>query len=91
MKEKAGNEPVPRMPTVSTELVLRIFRFMKFSTGTEYYLFINDHGFHLNNIITIQLFLLIFFGYFLVFFLYFLFILASGPACNTLVVILKHM
>ncbi|MFS8017321.1 hypothetical protein Hanom_Chr15g01378991 [Helianthus anomalus] len=39
-----------------TRLVLRIFRFMKFGTGTRYYLLISDYGFLPNNIITKQLF-----------------------------------
>ncbi|MFS7988110.1 hypothetical protein Hanom_Chr11g01030691 [Helianthus anomalus] len=56
MKVKTGIEPVPVTPNVSTELVLRIFRFRKFGTGTHYYLLISDHVFLLNNIITIQLF-----------------------------------
>ncbi|KAF5811064.1 hypothetical protein HanXRQr2_Chr04g0177121 [Helianthus annuus] len=41
---------------VGTELLLRILRFGKFGTGTQYYLLISDHGFHTNNIINIQLF-----------------------------------
>ncbi|MFS8018913.1 hypothetical protein Hanom_Chr15g01397681 [Helianthus anomalus] len=60
MNVKTGCEPVPRTPKVSNELVLKIFWFGKFGTGTQYQLLISDHGFH-TNIITIQLFLLIFF------------------------------
>ncbi|MFS8001701.1 hypothetical protein Hanom_Chr13g01193401 [Helianthus anomalus] len=56
MKVKTGSEPVPVTPKVDTELVVRIFRFRKFGTGTQYHLPISDHGFHMNNIITIQLF-----------------------------------
>ncbi|KAF5790269.1 hypothetical protein HanXRQr2_Chr09g0381201 [Helianthus annuus] len=56
MTVKTGSEPVPVTPKVGTELVLKIFRFRKFDTGTQYHLLIVDHGFHTNNIITIQLF-----------------------------------
>ncbi|MFS8009852.1 hypothetical protein Hanom_Chr14g01290231 [Helianthus anomalus] len=31
---KKGSEPVPGTPKVGTELVLKIFRFGKFGTGT---------------------------------------------------------
>ncbi|MFS7936723.1 hypothetical protein Hanom_Chr05g00419141 [Helianthus anomalus] len=56
MKVKTGSEPVPGTPNVSTKLVLRIFRFRKFGTGTHYYLLISDYEFLSNNIITIKLF-----------------------------------
>ncbi|MFS7977499.1 hypothetical protein Hanom_Chr10g00904701 [Helianthus anomalus] len=56
MKVKTGSEPVPGTANVSTELVLRIFRFRKFGTGTHYYLLLSDYGFLPKNIITIQLF-----------------------------------
>ncbi|MFS7940268.1 hypothetical protein Hanom_Chr05g00462471 [Helianthus anomalus] len=56
MKVKIGSEPVLGTTTFDTELVLRILRFGKFGTGTQYYLLISDHGFHTNNIINIQLF-----------------------------------
>ncbi|MFS7914267.1 hypothetical protein Hanom_Chr02g00151381 [Helianthus anomalus] len=56
MNVKTGSEPVPRTPNVSTDLVLWIFRFKKFGTGTHYYFLISDYGFLSNNIITIQLF-----------------------------------
>ncbi|MFS7970079.1 hypothetical protein Hanom_Chr09g00816781 [Helianthus anomalus] len=56
MKIKTGSEPVLGTPNVSTELVLRFFRFRKFGTDTHYYLLISDYGFLSNNIITIQLF-----------------------------------
>ncbi|MFS7966184.1 hypothetical protein Hanom_Chr09g00770861 [Helianthus anomalus] len=56
MNVKTGSEPVPGTPNISTEPVLRIFRFRKFGTGTHYYLLISDYGFLPNNIITIQLF-----------------------------------
>ncbi|MFS8016819.1 hypothetical protein Hanom_Chr15g01373021 [Helianthus anomalus] len=56
MNVKTGSERVPGTPDVSTELVLRIFRFRIFGTGTHYYLLISDYGFLPNNIITIQLF-----------------------------------
>ncbi|MFS8012065.1 hypothetical protein Hanom_Chr14g01316401 [Helianthus anomalus] len=57
---------------------MRIFRFRKFGTATQYYLLISDHGFHPNNIITIQLFWLIFFRlFFIVFFQHFLFLFLS--------------
>ncbi|MFS7970631.1 hypothetical protein Hanom_Chr09g00823171 [Helianthus anomalus] len=56
MNVKTGSELVPGTTNVSTELVLRIFRFRKFGTGTHYYLSISDYGFLSNNIITIQLF-----------------------------------
>ncbi|KAJ0457358.1 hypothetical protein HanIR_Chr15g0772811 [Helianthus annuus] len=92
MKVKNGSEPVPETLKVGTELVLKIFRFGKFGTDTHNNLFISDHGFHTNNIVTIQLFLLIFFRLsFSVFFLHFLFILDSCSVRNTLVVISKHM
>ncbi|MFS7925254.1 hypothetical protein Hanom_Chr04g00282481 [Helianthus anomalus] len=55
MKVKTGSESVLGTPNVSSEVVLRIFRFRKFGTGTHYYLLISDYGF-LPNIITIQLF-----------------------------------
>ncbi|MFS7909038.1 hypothetical protein Hanom_Chr01g00090141 [Helianthus anomalus] len=61
MKVKNGSEPVPEMPKVGTELVLKILRFGKFGIGTQNNLLISDHGFHTNNIVTIQLFWLIFF------------------------------
>ncbi|MFS7927022.1 hypothetical protein Hanom_Chr04g00304041 [Helianthus anomalus] len=61
MKVKTGSELVPGMPKVATELVLKLFRFGKFGTGTQYHLLISDHGFHTNNIVTIKIFLLIFF------------------------------
>ncbi|MFS8033208.1 hypothetical protein Hanom_Chr17g01566801 [Helianthus anomalus] len=35
MKVKIGREPVPGTPKIGTELVLRILRFGKFSTGTQ--------------------------------------------------------
>ncbi|MFS7923673.1 hypothetical protein Hanom_Chr03g00263541 [Helianthus anomalus] len=47
-------KPVPN-------LVLKNFWFGKFGTGTQNNLLISDHEFHTNNIVTIQLFLLIFF------------------------------
>ena len=53
---KNGSEPVPGTPKVGAELVLKIFRFDKFGTGTQNNLLISDHGFHMNNIVTIQLF-----------------------------------
>ncbi|MFS7899277.1 hypothetical protein Hanom_Chr00s050549g01779731 [Helianthus anomalus] len=56
MNVKTGSEPVPGTPNVGTELVLRIFRFRKFGTGTHYYLLISDYGFLSNNIIIIQIF-----------------------------------
>ncbi|MFS8002456.1 hypothetical protein Hanom_Chr13g01202271 [Helianthus anomalus] len=56
MKVKTGSEPVLGTPNVSTELVLRIFRFRKFGIGTHYYLLISDYGLVPNKIITIQLF-----------------------------------
>ncbi|MFS7906490.1 hypothetical protein Hanom_Chr01g00059851 [Helianthus anomalus] len=56
MKVKTDSEPVPCTPKVGTELVLKIFQFGKFGTGTQYRLLISDHGFHMNNNITIQLF-----------------------------------
>ncbi|MFS7888444.1 hypothetical protein Hanom_Chr00s000001g01595131 [Helianthus anomalus] len=40
----------------TTPNTLRIFRFRKFGTGTNYYLLISDYEFLPNNIITIQLF-----------------------------------
>ncbi|MFS7934831.1 hypothetical protein Hanom_Chr05g00396281 [Helianthus anomalus] len=61
MKVKNGSEPVPGTPKVGTELVLNILWFGKFGTGTQKNLFISDHGFHTNNIVTIQIFWLIFF------------------------------
>ncbi|MFS7900028.1 hypothetical protein Hanom_Chr16g01427431 [Helianthus anomalus] len=91
MMVKNGSEPVPIMPKVGTELVIKIFRFGKFGTGTHNNLLISNHGFHTNNIVTIQFFWLIFFGYLLVFFLHFLFILVSSSVGNTLVVISEHM
>ncbi|MFS7944909.1 hypothetical protein Hanom_Chr06g00517781 [Helianthus anomalus] len=51
MKVRIGT----RNAKVGTELVLNIFRFGKFSTGTQYHLLIFNHRFHVNNIITIQL------------------------------------
>ncbi|KAM0069383.1 hypothetical protein Hdeb2414_s0001g00001131 [Helianthus debilis subsp. tardiflorus] len=87
MKVKNGSRPVGT-PKVGTELVLKIFRFGKFGTGTQNNLLIYDHGFHTNNIVTIQLFWFIFFQLsFSVFFLHFLFILVSSSVRNTLVVI----
>ncbi|KAJ0601344.1 hypothetical protein HanIR_Chr03g0127231 [Helianthus annuus] len=69
MKVKNGSKPVPGTPKVGTESVLKIFRFGKFGTGNQNNLLISDHGFHTNNIVTIQLFWLIFFRlYFSVFF-----------------------
>ncbi|MFS7946297.1 hypothetical protein Hanom_Chr06g00534341 [Helianthus anomalus] len=56
MNVKTGSELLPGTPNVSTEVVLRIFRFRKFGSGTHYYLLISDYGFLTNNIITIQLF-----------------------------------
>ncbi|MFS7941267.1 hypothetical protein Hanom_Chr05g00474241 [Helianthus anomalus] len=92
MKVKNDSEPVPGTPKVGTELVLKIFRFGKFGTGTQNNLLISDHGYHTNNIVTIQHFLLIFFRLsFSIFFLHFLFILVSSYVRNTLVVISKHM
>ncbi|MFS7971299.1 hypothetical protein Hanom_Chr09g00831121 [Helianthus anomalus] len=35
MKVKNGSELVPGTPKVGTELVLKIFRFDKFGTGTQ--------------------------------------------------------
>ncbi|MFS7980534.1 hypothetical protein Hanom_Chr10g00940581 [Helianthus anomalus] len=35
MKVKNGSEPAPGTPKVGTELVLKIFRFGKFGTGTQ--------------------------------------------------------
>ncbi|MFS8032310.1 hypothetical protein Hanom_Chr17g01556071 [Helianthus anomalus] len=64
MNMKTGSEPVPATPKVGTELVLKIFRFRKFGTSSQYHLLISEHEFYTNNIITIQLFGLIFFGYF---------------------------
>ncbi|MFS8017076.1 hypothetical protein Hanom_Chr15g01376001 [Helianthus anomalus] len=71
MKIKTGNEPVSGTPKVGTELVLKIFQFGNFGTSTHYHLLISDHEFH-TNIITIQLFWLIFFRlFFSVFFKFF--------------------
>ncbi|MFS8000680.1 hypothetical protein Hanom_Chr12g01181231 [Helianthus anomalus] len=67
MKVKNGSEPVLGTPKVGTELVLKIFRFGKFGTGTQNNLLISDHGFHTNNIVTIQLFWLFFFYIFFLF------------------------
>ncbi|MFS7957810.1 hypothetical protein Hanom_Chr07g00670771 [Helianthus anomalus] len=64
MKVKNSSEPVLGTPKVGTELVLRILRFGKFATSTQYYLLISNHEFHTNNIINIQLFWLIFFRLF---------------------------
>ncbi|KAF5810590.1 hypothetical protein HanXRQr2_Chr04g0171341 [Helianthus annuus] len=61
MKVKNDSELVPGTSKVGTESVLKIFRFGKFGTDTQNNLLISDHGFHTNNIVTIQLFLLIFF------------------------------
>ncbi|MFS8032864.1 hypothetical protein Hanom_Chr17g01562701 [Helianthus anomalus] len=61
MKVKNDGEPVPGTPKVGIELVLKIFRFGKFGTGTQNNLLISDHGVHTNNIVTILLFWLIFF------------------------------
>ncbi|MFS7958760.1 hypothetical protein Hanom_Chr08g00682491 [Helianthus anomalus] len=76
MKVKNGSEPVPGTPKVVTELVLKIFRFGKFGTGTQNNLFISDHGFHTNNIVTIQLFWLMFFrlSFSVFFYIFFLFL-----------------
>ncbi|MFS8025815.1 hypothetical protein Hanom_Chr16g01479551 [Helianthus anomalus] len=74
MKVKNDSEPVLGTSKVGTELVLKIFRFGKSGTGTQNHLLISDHGFHTNNIVTIQLFWLIFFQLsFSVFFQHFLF------------------
>ncbi|MFS7945787.1 hypothetical protein Hanom_Chr06g00528271 [Helianthus anomalus] len=43
MKVKTGSKPVPRTPKVGTELVLLIFWFDKFGTGTQYHLLISDN------------------------------------------------
>ncbi|MFS8031922.1 hypothetical protein Hanom_Chr17g01551571 [Helianthus anomalus] len=76
MKVKIGSEPVLGTPKVGTESVLRILRFGKYGTGTQYYLLISDHGFHTNNVINRQLFWLIFFRlFFTVFYIFFLFLL----------------
>ncbi|MFS7995371.1 hypothetical protein Hanom_Chr12g01117141 [Helianthus anomalus] len=82
MKVKTGSEPVPGTSNVSTELVLRIFRFREFGSGTQYYLLITNYGFLPNNIITIQLFYLILFLLFLVFFYIYLLIFSAIP-CAT--------
>ncbi|MFS7903559.1 hypothetical protein Hanom_Chr01g00025451 [Helianthus anomalus] len=75
-KIKTNSEPVPETPKVGTELVLKIFRFGKFGTGTQYHLLISDRGFHTNNIVTIQLFLLILFrlSFSVFFYIFFLFL-----------------
>ncbi|MFS7921917.1 hypothetical protein Hanom_Chr03g00242551 [Helianthus anomalus] len=74
MKVKNGSEPVPGTPKVGTELVLKIFRSGKLDTGTQSNLFISDHGFHTNKIVTIQLFWLFFFWcFFYVFYFSFYF------------------
>ncbi|MFS7948674.1 hypothetical protein Hanom_Chr06g00562681 [Helianthus anomalus] len=77
MKVKNDSEPVPGTPKVGTELILKIFRFGKFGTGTQNNLLISDHGVHTNNIVTTLLFWLIFFGYLLVFFLHFFLFLSA--------------
>ncbi|MFS8025240.1 hypothetical protein Hanom_Chr16g01472651 [Helianthus anomalus] len=46
MKVKTGSEPVTGTPKVGTELVLKIFRFGKFGSGTQYNLLNSDDGFH---------------------------------------------
>ncbi|MFS8020415.1 hypothetical protein Hanom_Chr16g01415301 [Helianthus anomalus] len=56
MKVNTSSELVPVTPKVGTELVLKIFQFKKVGSGTQYHLPISDHGFHTNNIISIQLF-----------------------------------
>ncbi|MFS7923695.1 hypothetical protein Hanom_Chr03g00263781 [Helianthus anomalus] len=56
MKVKTGSEPVSETPKVSTELVIKIFGFGKFGTGTQCHFLISDYKFHTNNIITIQIF-----------------------------------
>ncbi|MFS7950341.1 hypothetical protein Hanom_Chr07g00582061 [Helianthus anomalus] len=78
MKVKNGSEPVPGTPKVSTEFVLKIFRFDKFGTGTQNNLLISDHGFHMNKMVTIQLFWLIFFrlSFSVFFYIFFLFLSA---------------
>ncbi|MFS7888952.1 hypothetical protein Hanom_Chr00s000002g01601081 [Helianthus anomalus] len=91
MKVKNSSEPVLGTPKVGTEFVLKIFWFGKFGTGTQNNLLISDHRFHTNNIVTIQLFWLIFFGYLLVFSSTFFFIAINSSVLNTLVVISKHM
>ncbi|MFS7939222.1 hypothetical protein Hanom_Chr05g00449141 [Helianthus anomalus] len=91
MKVKIGSEPVLGTPKVGTELVLRILWFRKFGTDAQYYLLISDHEFHTNNIINIQLFCFIFSSIIFYCFLHFLFVLVSGSAYNTLVVISKHI
>ncbi|MFS7948856.1 hypothetical protein Hanom_Chr06g00564761 [Helianthus anomalus] len=77
MKVKNGSELVPGTSKVGTELVLKIFRFDKFGTGTHNNLLIVDHGFHTNNIVTIQFFWLIFFrlSFSIFFYIFFLFLL----------------
>ncbi|KAM0012005.1 hypothetical protein Hdeb2414_s0057g00758421 [Helianthus debilis subsp. tardiflorus] len=78
MKVKNSSEPVPGVPKVSTELVLKIFRFGKFGTVNQNNLLISEHGFHTNNIVTIQLFWLIFFrlSFSVFFYIFFLFLSA---------------
>ncbi|MFS7988802.1 hypothetical protein Hanom_Chr11g01039151 [Helianthus anomalus] len=78
MKVKNSSEPVPGTPKVCTELVLKIFRFGKFGTGTKNNLLISNHGFHTNNIVTIELFWLIFFrlSFSVFFYIFFLFLSA---------------
>ncbi|MFS7963441.1 hypothetical protein Hanom_Chr08g00738121 [Helianthus anomalus] len=77
MKVKNDSEPVPGTPKVRTESILKILRFGKFGTGTQNNLLIFDHVFNTNNIVTILLFLLIFFCLsFSVFYIFFLFLLA---------------
>ncbi|MFS7969292.1 hypothetical protein Hanom_Chr09g00807451 [Helianthus anomalus] len=84
MKIKTGSEPVPGTPKVGTELVLKIFRFGKFGSGTQYHLLISDHEFQTNSIITIELFWLIFFRlFFSVFFYIFLFLLVVPCATRS--------
>ncbi|MFS8018035.1 hypothetical protein Hanom_Chr15g01387421 [Helianthus anomalus] len=85
MKVKNGSEPVPGTPKVGNELVLKIFRFGKFGTGTQNNLLISDHGFHTNNIITIQLFWLIFFrlSFSVFFYIFFLFLSAVSFATRS--------
>ncbi|MFS8030097.1 hypothetical protein Hanom_Chr17g01530091 [Helianthus anomalus] len=77
MMVKTGSELVPRTPKVGTELVIKIFRFGKFGTGTRYHLLISGQRFHTNNIINIQFFGLIFFrlSFSVFFYIFFLFLL----------------
>ncbi|MFS8018238.1 hypothetical protein Hanom_Chr15g01389761 [Helianthus anomalus] len=83
MKVKTSSEPVPGTPKVGTKLVIRIFRFGKFGTVTQYHLLISEYGFHTNNFITIQLFWLIFFWLSFSVFIYIFFLLLSAVLCAT--------